>query len=210
MRKEATLLLVFAMSLLTCQTDQDAPRSTQNPPLKIQAKLVKAPAIGQVIDHLNNVPIYYNGGVRNTSGRHKSIDGYNYGLKWQCVEFVKRYYFDHLNHRMPNTWGHAREFFNLVLYDGDLNQDRGLYQFRNGSYHKPRLDDIIVFSADRFGHIAIVSEVGADYIEIAQQNVRDESRDRYELTNDNGRWRIRDARILGWLSRFKTASNAGN
>ncbi|MEM1322900.1 MAG: CHAP domain-containing protein [Bacteroidota bacterium] len=172
-------------------------------PQVAEATLVSGPLIGDAIDYLNEVPIYFNGGVRNTSGRNESTDGYNYGLKWQCVEFVKRYYYDYLNHRMPNTWGHAREFFNLMLTDGDLNPDRGLYQFRNGSQYQPRVDDILVFGIGKYGHVAIISKVTNNYIEFAQQNVGETTRDQLELTHDNGRWRIRDARVLGWLSKYK-------
>ncbi len=212
MRKKALLIWTSVLVIWTCllafySFPKDTPpaiTASSQPEQAVQAKLVKGPVIGDAIDRLNEVPIYFNGGVRNTSGRSESADGYNYGLKWQCVEFVKRYYYDHLRHRMPNTWGHAREFFNMFLNDADLNTDRGLYQFRNGSSHKPRLDDIIVFSADQFGHVAIISEIGPDYIEVAQQNVSTYTRERYDLTFDNGRWRIRDARVLGWLSKYRS------
>ncbi len=47
--------------------------------------------IGQEIDQLNGVQVYYNGGVDTVTGRNTTPDGYNLGLKYQCVEFVKRY-----------------------------------------------------------------------------------------------------------------------
>ena len=52
--------------------------------------------VGQPLDSLNNVVVYYNGGVDNNSGRNTSADNYNIGIKYQCVEFVKRYYYQHL------------------------------------------------------------------------------------------------------------------
>lgn len=54
--------------------------------------------IGQERDRLNGVAVYHNGGVDHSSGRHLSPDGYNLGIKYQCVEFVKRYYYQRLNH----------------------------------------------------------------------------------------------------------------
>jgi hypothetical protein len=48
------------------------------------------PSVGQKIDSLNGVYVFYNGKVSNVSGRNKAPDGYNLGLKYQCVEFVKR------------------------------------------------------------------------------------------------------------------------
>lgn len=56
--------------------------------------------VGQVIDRLDNVAVYYNGGVRHVASRHV-VDGYNVGLKYQCVEFVKRYYLAWL---APKRW----------------------------------------------------------------------------------------------------------
>ncbi|MFA0963395.1 hypothetical protein AB9P05_16445 [Roseivirga sp. BDSF3-8] len=49
------------------------------------------------------------------SGRNLTPDGYNLGLKYQCGEFMKRYYYLHLNHKMPDSYGHARDFFNPSL-----------------------------------------------------------------------------------------------
>ena len=63
--------------------------------------------VGQKMDSLNGVFVYFNGGVSNVNGRNTSPDGYNIGLKWQCVEFVKRYYFEKLNHKMPDAFGNA-------------------------------------------------------------------------------------------------------
>lgn len=57
-------------------------------------------SVGQQIDSLNGVYVYYNGGVENVTGRNITEDGYNLGLKYQCVEFVKRYYYEYLNHKI--------------------------------------------------------------------------------------------------------------
>ncbi|MCR5077115.1 MAG: CHAP domain-containing protein, partial [Prevotella sp.] len=49
---------------------------------------------GVAVDSLDGVYVYYNGGVSQSSGRN-TIDGYNVGIRYQCVEFVKRYYYLH-------------------------------------------------------------------------------------------------------------------
>jgi len=51
--------------------------------------------------------VYYNGSVGHVSGRNLVPDGYNPGLKYQCVEFVKRYYYQHLNHKIPDSYRHT-------------------------------------------------------------------------------------------------------
>ncbi len=91
------------------------------------------PNFGKIVDSLNGVYVYYNGSVSNVSGRNKSTDGYNIGLKYQCVEFVKRYYYEFLNHKMPDSYGHAVDFFDLTLHDSTYNSKRDLIQFTNNS-----------------------------------------------------------------------------
>ena len=83
------------------------------------------PERGHIIDEYNGVPIYYNGkDFTNVSGRNLTHDGYNLGLKYQCVEFVKRYYYHKYDHRMPYTYGHAKDFFDQSLDDrGQLETD---------------------------------------------------------------------------------------
>jgi len=68
--------------------------------------------LGDIVYTHNNVPIYSNGdAVYQSHGKHFSKDGYYYGRKWQCVEFIKRYFYDYCGHSMPNVWGHAKDFF---------------------------------------------------------------------------------------------------
>lgn len=148
--------------------------------------------------------VYYNGRVANVSGRNTTKDGYNLGLKYQCVEFVKRYYYEHLNHKMPNSYGHAKDFFDYTLSDGQKNQKRNLTQFSNPSLTKPKIDDLIIFDGTRFnkyGHVAIVSNVTDNEIEIIQQNQGPfgKSRETFPLKNKDGKWEIKNKRNLGWL-----------
>ena len=160
--------------------------------------------IGQEIDSFNGVPVYYNGGVSNVSGRNLSSDGYNYGLEWQCVEFVKRYYYDNLNHKMPNSYGNALNFFNPNIPDGQMNNDRDLHQFTNPSLTKPKVNDLLIFDKTQFnpyGHVAIVTEVSENKIEIVQQNagVYAPSREIFSLIKEGNNWKIKNSKILGWL-----------
>jgi surface antigen len=131
------------------------------------------------------VEIYKNLG-ENT--RHLSEDGYNYGLKWQCVEFVKRYYYDKLGHEMPDTYGHAKHFFDKSLPDGAYNKARGLYQYSNNGTNVPEKGDLIVFNG-RYGHVAIVDKVYKKLVLIYQQNT---PRSRVIVP-------LEDKKIMGWL-----------
>lgn len=162
--------------------------------------------VGDVVDELHGVKIFYNGSVGNTNGRRRAPDGYNYGLGYQCVEFVKRYYYEKLGHRMPDTWGHAKDFYDSKIDNGDLNPARGLLQFRNGGGEKPVTGDLLVFGptlTNQYGHVAIVSEVNGDTIEIAQQNPGPfgKSRVRMKLEKNRAGWRVSSDRVQGWLRR---------
>lgn len=176
--------------------------SDQTPSLKELEKKFVVKNIGDTLDVCNDVYVFYNKSIKNTSGRNLTSDGYNLGLKWQCVEFVKRYYYEHLNHKMPNSYGHAKDFFDLNVSDGKLNKSRHLLQFVNGSTSKPKLNDLVVFDGSSFnpyGHVAIISKAGDFHIEIIQQNVGRNSRDDFKMDYKNGKWTIKDKSILGWL-----------
>ncbi len=160
--------------------------------------------VGQKIDDLNGVSVYYNGGVGNVEGRELTIDGYNIGLKYQCVEFVKRYYYKALNHKMPDSYGHAKDFFDSNIKDGQINKQRNLIQYTNPSKSKPKENDLLVYSGtvlNRYGHVSIISKVTEKQIEIIQQNPGPfgSARENFELTNKNGKWEIVNNQILGWL-----------
>ncbi len=158
--------------------------------------------VGDTLDVFNNVYVFYNKSISNTSGRNLATDDYNLGLKWQCVEYVKRYYYEFLNHKMPNSYGHAKDFFNSKLSDGKLNNDRKLYQYTNGSFSKPKVNDLLVFDGNvlnPYGHVAIISKVEDSSVEVVQQNVGKNSRDNIELVFKGDKWIISDSSVLGWL-----------
>lgn len=171
-----------------------------------ETKTSSVSEIGDQIDSLNGVSVYYNGRIDNVSGRNRTEEGYNLGLKYQCVEFVKRYYYEHLNHEMPDSWGHAKDFFDNTLADGQKNKRRDLIQYTNPSQTKPKVDDLLVFDGtiyNRYGHVAIISNVTNKEIEIIQQNPGSHSKSRvtFPLENKNGKWIIKSSNILGRLSK---------
>lgn len=163
-----------------------------------------AHSAGDQLDQFNGVAVYYNGAINHTDGRNLAPDGYNLGLKYQCVEFVKRYYYERFGHKMPNAFGHAKQFFSDSVADGALNAERGLLQYRNGGATPPAVDDLVVFAPwvlNRYGHVAIVSAVGEDFVEVIQQNAGPfgSTRERYALVRRDGRYEVGQDRMSGWL-----------
>lgn len=160
--------------------------------------------VGQVVDQFNGVNVYYNGQISHVSGRNLTKDGYNLGQKYQCVEFIKRYYYERFKHKMPDSYGHAKDFFDASIADGHINPKRNLLQFHNGSPTQPKVDDIIVFGWSQYGHVAIISKVSNNEIEIVQQNPgpNKSSRATYPLIYKDGLWKIDNFRVLGYLRKI--------
>jgi hypothetical protein len=146
------------------------------------------------------VPVYYNGPDYTTDkGESFSTDGYYYGLKWQCVEYVKRFYYVIKHHKMPDVFGNAKDFFDPFVPQGGLNQQRELIQYINGGNEKPKPDDILVFTNTRYGHVAIVTKVTANSIEVIQQNEKD-PRQVFTLTVNNHNFFVGTSlKPAGWL-----------
>lgn len=157
--------------------------------------------IGKEIDSYKNVGIYYNGIIyTKTYGKNYSEDMYYYGQKCQCVEYIKRFYYQAKDHKMPDVYGNAKDFFDSDIQQGELNKHRDLVQYRNGGNVKPKLDDLIIFTDTQFGHVAIVTEVTSNYVEVIQQNVYGKTREKYELiTKDNKYYVGTKIKPAGWL-----------
>ena len=188
-----TLIAVFALvacvTICSCKAFISYPKHT----------------IGEVIDTYNGVEVYYNGEVDNVSGRNIQ-NNYNIGLKYQCVEFVKRYYYQVFNHKMPDSYGHAVSFFDRRLPDGQVNAKRGLLQYTNPSKVKPAINDILVYDGtiiNPYGHVSIVINVADDELEIIQQNPGPfkPTREKMKIGRDDNLWEIKESRVLGWLRR---------
>lgn len=160
--------------------------------------------VGKVIDTFNGVNIYYNGRVSNIQGRNVTVDGYNLGLKYQCVEFVKRYYYEFYQHKMPDSYGNAKDFYSYAIEDGQINPARNLRQFSNPSKSRPKIGDLLVFGPtpfNKFGHVGIISKVESSRIQIVQQNPgsNNPSRQYFPLLKGNGKYKIDHQYVLGWL-----------
>lgn len=161
------------------------------------------PKVGDAIDSFNEVHVYYNGkAFTNTHGRNLTVDGYNLGLKFQCVEFVKRYFYQKYNHKMINPGGNAKEFFDKRLADREFNSKRGLMQYRNTREYPPKVGDLLIYDSypgNAFGHVAIISKVKKDSVEIVQQNMGVKTREMLPLVEFMGYYTVADYYVLGWL-----------
>jgi hypothetical protein len=124
----------------------------------------------------SNVPAYSNGDDNYFSGERHYFHGIFTGFKWQCVEFARRW----LLLRKTCTFrsiGTAADAWNELsnierVIDG---KKFPLIAHSNGSSVLPKKDSLLIYPRCRdlpFGHIAIITDVGRDYIRIAEQNYR--------------------------------------
>lgn len=127
-----------------------------------------------------------------------------YGLQYQCVEFIRRFYaelgVDTIS--WPRVDG-AIDFFVDSYVDS-----MGLVKYINReSSIPPAPDDIIVFAGPetptgRFGHVAIVTYVIDNHVNIIEQNASDTGIATLSLSENDGKFTI-DHRgnyeVLGWL-----------
>ena len=94
-----------------------------------------------------------------------------YGLEYECVEFVNRFYAQVFHHSNMSGMGNANDYFGKA-------SALGLAGFENGGTVPPRVNDIMAFkggkqdpqTGERHGHVAIIREVTQSTIVLVQQN----------------------------------------
>jgi len=121
-----------------------------------------AQSFGDAMGSFNGVTSYYNpsGHVSNT---YNYLNDINTGMKWQCVEYVNRYYLQNYGQNIRIAGQNA------VDYYGNAAQ-RGLDAYPNGGQVAPQIGDILCLSGNTYGHVAIIREVNTSNIKVIQQN----------------------------------------
>ena len=157
----------------------------------------------------SNVPAYsnkYTGSYRG--GRHR-VHGVFTGYQWQCVEFARRW----LLMRKSCTFMDIPCACNIWTDVPHIERITDGQRFRlrcvpNGSTEPPKKDALLIYSRNQkmpYGHVAIITDVTSDHVQIAEQNnlyyawPGDYAR-REPLRVENGRYFIDDEDpIYGWM-----------
>lgn len=144
------------------------------------------------------------------------LDGVYMGYKWQCVEFARRWMY--LNRgQIFDDVAMAYEIFRLrTVRDVQTGGLLPLRAFRNGSPRHPVPGSLLIWDEgghfEHTGHVAVVTEVLADRLRVAEQNVdhqrwpEGQSYAREipaKITDDGGYWlrcAFGEASILGWVT----------
>lgn len=119
------------------------------------------------------------------------LDGHYTGKKWECVEFVRRYYQQIFGLTFPSI----KNAYNLMHMSSMKSLD-GSSTVRCTFYKRgtPQLHDILIFDHEIHGHTAIVVKVLKDLVYVAEQN--------WGFWNGAGYSRkvsLQDPTLLGWL-----------
>jgi trypanothione synthetase/amidase len=153
---------------------------------------------------------YSNGNDENISTELNFIGKIFTGLKWQCVEYARRWLvlkrelsFDGVE-GAEDIW-----FLNHFLSVKDETKFKML-KTENGAIDPPSKNSIIIWKRSEpnpFGHVAVVSEVNKEvgFVKVAEQNVMNdywpgEYARELKLKFREGKWYIEDEDpLFGWI-----------
>ena len=158
-----------------------------------------------------NVPGYSNGNDSYTSDDYHFLYGIFMGMKWQCVEYARRWLFIRKGCVFDSIEGAADMWVesNIVqrVVDG---QCFTLKQHLNGSPDPPKNESLLIYTRSGselpFGHVAVIVDVSPGFIRVAEENY-----DAYYWSGNysrqipyvliNGSYYIEDDYpIFGWMS----------
>lgn len=115
---------------------------------------------GTYLGEYKGVKAYSNHGYDPKSSASSYIDGKYMGTKYSCEEYVNRFYFT--VYKKYIAGGTAKTYFQDA-------KEKGLKAYANGGTYKPQAGDILVSEYGQ-GYVAIICEVGDDYIKFIGQN----------------------------------------
>lgn len=167
--RSRSLSLVAAVALATtslgCQNDLIDEELTEtdavvNPSGDEQA--LTMPSCGTSLAWFDGTDARSNAGNTGTGNSCAGVGGIAGGLQYQCVELVMR----HFKRKWDLRWyGNAKDLLDNaprasvdVINNGDVA-------------HPPQPGDMIVWKTGQWGHVALVTAVGADFVDIIEQNV---------------------------------------
>jgi hypothetical protein len=162
MSLRATSFLAFGAALVLqgCLASPDSIETSEdvNPS---RSDALTMPACGAVLASFDGTDAHSNAGDTGTG--YSCAGSGAYGLQYQCVELVMRHFKTHWD----LSWhGNAKDLL--------ANAPSGSVDvYANGdAAHPPVPGDMIVWKNGTYGHVALVTAVRADGIDILEQNVK--------------------------------------
>ena len=122
----------------------------------------------------SNVIAYSNGDDNYYSNENHYLYGIFMGLKWQCVEYARRWTFLRKSSIFESVRG-ANDMWNQLKYIERVTDKKKfpLKQHFNGSPKPPVNESYLIYPIQKdmpYGHVAIIVDVLSNAIRIAEQN----------------------------------------
>lgn len=130
------------------------------------------------------------------------------GVKWQCVEYARRWLFVHKGavygdvETAADIWDKINHLTHITT-----NKKIPLESYLNGSINSPMVGDLLIYAREFYdtGHVAVITNIDHDngFIEVGEQNYNNElwpdnySRKIKFIKDDDHFW-ILDSYLLGW------------
>ena len=164
-------------------------------------------AFGSYVGSFNDVNSYSNGTTSTASYEYNNSEGVNTGMKWQCVEYVNRYYYKIYGIDLKSTgiYGNANHYY-------DNASKAGLIAYPNDGDFAPKEGDILCSNGSSYGHVAIVRNVTSNSIDVIHQNWSNTSSDNSKTLSRSGNYVSAFSSsypVKGWL-RVKSSSSGSN
>jgi surface antigen len=185
--------------------------AVSNDQVRARLRSTRRQKFGTVLGDFNGVTVYSNGSASTVSNQSHYLDGKYMGMKWQCVEYIRRYYYRKFGINLGDKHRDDAKTFWSNAYKMQLDR------FSNGGTIAPKVGDIAVSDSGTYGHVAIVRSVSDNQMCVAQQNVYQTESDVDACTTlsiSNGKYTVGNFSnttlpITGWL-RLKTVDISSN
>jgi glutathionylspermidine amidase/synthetase len=156
----------------------------------------------KVLGIVNNVVAFSNNKINKKILNY--FNGIFTGIRWQCVEFARRYMIINYRITFPQV-KNAYEIFTLNYFHNiKTNSLIKINKFLNGSEIAPQVGNLLIWNKyvdnNSTGHIAVITKVKLPYyVEIAEQNWNiNKFIRRLEIKYKNG-YNIIDTNLIGWI-----------
>ncbi len=121
-----------------------------------------------------NVEAYSNGNDSYTSDEFYFLYEVFMGMKWQCVEYARRWLFIRKGCVFDSIDG-AADIWDLKIVQRVVDkQCFNLIQHPNGSPSPPQNESLLIYTRSSvdmpFGHVAVIVDVLPDFIRVAEEN----------------------------------------
>jgi len=168
---------------------------------------------GSELGTIDNVPAYssyYNKNYPKPSSyfHNNYVNGTFSGFKWQCVEYARRYLI--INNSITfKQIDNAYQIFDLNnFFSITDNRIVPIKKCLNGSNIAPKKGSLLIWKPKKndniTGHVAIITKVNLNDIEIAEQNICNKKwSNNYSRTfkfKYNNGYHIMDDHIIGWIN----------